>query len=182
MANVEGENPNFDELKMPGEEAAEPIFETEAVGEAEEQLQPVEEIETAETAEAEPARTEETEEKKGAEKPSGNMPLFVAAACAIGIPVIFLALFQFQIIFFSTAVYLIGICFIPIGVWLGRKTNTTFTIFLACTLAALMTACYCLWIVLGRYQFDLKALEAKQRVSMTVPVERPLIAQNKLQS
>ncbi len=176
MANVEDENPNIDELKTPGEETAaeEPVLEGEAApaDEADEQLQPVEADDEAEV------KAEETKEggEEEAEEKAGRLPLVVELAGVIGVPVVLLALFWFKIIFFSTAIFLIGIGFIPYGIWKGRKSNTVFTVFLGCTLAALMTATYCLWMVMGRYHFDFKAQEAKQRVGMLPPVERELFA------
>lgn len=191
MANVEDENPNFDELKMPGEEAAaeEPILEDESapVDGADEPLQAVEatdaEAVEAEDAEvkAEEGKAEEEEktdesEKEEAEKEAGKLPLVLELAGVIGVPVILLALFWFQIIFFSTSLFLIGIGLIPYGLWKGRKSNTVFAVFLGCSVAALLTASYCLWSVLRKSDFDLKAQEAKQRVSMLPPVERELFA------
>ena len=183
MANVEDENPNFDELKMPGEEAAaeEPILEDEAapVDGADEPLQAVEatDAEAVEADEAE-VKAEETEDggEKDAEKEAGKLPLVLELAGVIGVPVVLLALFWFQIILFSTTIFLIGIGLIPYGLWRGRKSNTVFMVFLACTLAALLTAAYCLWLEMGRYQFDFKAQEAKQRVGMLPPIERALFA------
>ncbi len=184
MANVEDENPNFDELKTPGEEAAaeEPVLEDEAAPAdgADEQLQPVE---AADEAEVKAEKTEEGEEKEAeesekeeAKKEAGKLPFVVELAGVIGVPVVLLALFWFEIIFFSTTIFLIGISFIPYGIWKGRKSNTVFTVFLGCTLAALLTAAYCLWMEMGRYHFDFKAQEAKQRVGMLPPIERELFA------
>ena len=186
MANVEDENPNFDELKTPGEEAAaeEPVLEDEAAPAdgADEQPQPVEATD-AEEAEVKAEGTKEggeeeaeESEKEEAKKEAGKLPLVVELAGVIGVPVVLLALFWFKIIFFSTAIFLIGVGFIPYGLWKGRRSNTVFTVFLGCTLAALLTATYCLWMELGRYQFDLKAQEAKQRVGMLRPIERELFA------
>jgi len=36
----------------------------------------------------------------------------------------------------------------------------------------LMTCLYCLWTVLAKYHFDVKASEAKQRVGVVQPVDR----------
>jgi len=183
VANIEDENLNIDELKTPGEEAAaeEPVLEDEAAPAdgADEQLQPVEatdaEAVEAEEAEVKAEETEEGEEEEAEKKP-GKLPLYWELAGVIGVPVVLLALFWFKIIFFSTTIFLIGVGFIPYGLWRGRRSNTVFTVFLGCTLAALLTAAYCLWMELGRYQFDLKAQEAKQRVGMSPPIERALFA------
>ncbi len=55
--------------------------------------------------------------------------------------------------------------------WLGHKTNTVYVVILGCVLAAVLTAVYCLWTEMERYNFDIKAQEAKQRVTMTAPCE-----------
>lgn len=191
MANVEGDSPNFDELKTPGEEAAaeEPVLEdaTASAEGTDEQPQPVEatdteavEVEEAEVKAEEGKAAEEEKadesEKEEAEKEAGKLPLVLELVGVIGVPLILLALFWFQIIFISTALFLIGVGFIPYGLWKGRKSNTVFAVFLGCTLVALLTASYCLWSVLRKYEFDLKAQEAKQRVSMLPPIERELFA------
>jgi hypothetical protein len=72
----------------------------------------------------------------------------------------------------STAVYFIGLTFIPLLLWLGRKTNTVYVVLLGCVIAVLMTCVYCLWTVLAWYHFDVKASQATQRVSMAQPVDR----------
>jgi hypothetical protein len=137
---------------------------------------PGEPIETeAAATEAEPEKTEEEkkteeEEAEEAEKEPYQLPPYVEWGGAIGIPLILLVLGWFQIIYFSTAIYLIAVGFIPYGIWKGRATNTVFTVFLACALAAVLTGLYCLWLEIGRYQFDVKAREAKHRISMSQSV------------
>jgi hypothetical protein len=101
------------------------------------------------------------------EEPPAKLPFYVEIGCAIGLAVIVLALAWCGVWFFSTAIYLIGLGLIPYGLWLGRRTNTVYTIFLGCVAAALLTAIYCLWIEMGRYRFDVRARAAKQRVSFT---------------
>ena len=50
-------------------------------------------------------------------------------------------------------------------------------VFLTCLAGLMLTlAAYCLWMVMGRYHFDFKAQEAKQRVGMAWPIERELFA------
>ncbi|NLF07097.1 MAG: hypothetical protein GX594_03825 [Pirellulaceae bacterium] len=167
MAKVEGENPNFDELNTSGEENApeEPVLEDAAI----EPLEPAEGAEAVaeEQPVEEPAAETEESEAEAPEKPR-KRSFLIEAVLAIGLPVVFVGLFLVNIIFLSTAVYLLGMCYIPLGLWMGRRSNTVFTVFLACTLAALMTASFCLWIELRRYEFDTKAQDA--RVSMTLPM------------
>ncbi len=123
MAHDEGESSNFDELKTPGEEAAaeEPIFEDETAPAetAEDQVQPVEAVEAegAETAEAAEESPEAEEEQ--AEAAPSKLPVAVELAVVIGIPVVMLGLFALNIIYISTAIYLMGLCYIPWGVWRG---------------------------------------------------------------
>ena len=62
--------------------------------------------------------------------------------------------------------------FIPLVLWVGRKTNTVYVVLLGCVIAVLMTCIYCLWAVLARYHFDVKAPEATQRVGVAEPVNR----------
>jgi hypothetical protein len=73
---------------------------------------------------------------------------------------------------YATAVYLVGLTFIPLLLWLGRKTNTVYVVFLGIVIAGLMTGIYYLWVILADgYHFDVKASEAKQRVGMIERVD-----------
>ena len=170
MADFEGDKPNFDELEelsALGDEAA--ADELAAGDEAAEQLETAEGLEAVDeekAADDQAAETEESEEE-AAEKPRKKSFLAEAAA-AIGIPVAFAGLFLANMLFLSTAIFLALMCFIPLGIWMGRRSNTVFTVCLGCTLAALFTACFCLWVELRRYSFDIKAKEA--RVSMVQPI------------
>ena len=96
-------------------------------------------------------------------------PVYLAAGISIGVVVIVVLLVHFNIVFLSTAVYLIGLACIPLTLWLGRKACTLYTVFLGCILAALLTSLYCLWSVLGRYNYDVKAQEAKEKIAMIQP-------------
>lgn len=98
-------------------------------------------------------------------------PLFLAAG-ALGLAVVLLLMAWAGLWNYSTAVYVTGLIFIPLLLWMGRKTNTVYTVFLGCVIAVLMTCIYCLWAVLAQYHFDVKASEAKQRVGMAQPVDR----------
>ena len=126
-----------------------------------------------------PSQSEEPKESlpEGAtedrEEPAKESPLrppfYVELAGVIGLPVIVLVLAWSGVWLLSTAVFLIGLGFIPYGLWLGRRTNTIYTIFLGCMLAALLTATYCLWIEMGRYGFEVKPRKAKLRFSFLPP-------------
>ena len=167
MANVEGENPNFDDLKEPAEEAvpAEPTDELAAFGE---------EL-AAELSEPEnvPTGTENAEEASAGKmvaedttvRESSKTPIYLVWGVVIGIPVLVLLLALTHILYFPTAIYIISVALIPYGIWKGRETTTIYTVVLGCALAAVLTAIYFLWLEEDRYRFDVKAREAKQRVS-----------------
>lgn len=163
MADFEGDKPNFDELNALGDELA-------AGDEAVEQLETAEGLEAVDEEKAADDQAAETEESKEEAKEKPRKKSFlVEAAAAIGIPIAFAGLFLANVLFLSTAVFLALMCFIPLGLWMGRRSNTVFTIFLSITLAALFTACFCLWVELrDGYDFDIKAKEA--RVSMVQPI------------
>lgn len=176
MANAEGDIPNVDDLTKPGEEPApaETAAEPE-VGPLPTEVEPVEATTPTEPVEAaKPAEVTEPAEPP-AEKESklglGTLLLYLPIVVAIGLPVIALAPALFGIVYFSTAIYIIALGFIPLALWMGRRTNTVEVVFLACILAAVLTAVYCLWIEAGRYKFDVKAQEAKQRVGMVQPID-----------
>jgi len=111
------------------------------------------------------------------EKTADKRSLYLVVAGAIAVPVVFLALASFEFLNFSTAVYIVGLCSIPLVLWAGHKTNTVYVVFLGIILAALMTCLYCLWVALAKYNFDVKAQEAKQRVGMVQPVDRGLFVE-----
>ncbi len=184
-----GEAAEVEGLNSSGEppEAEQLVFEDEsarAEGAAEE-VRPLEEAEAetgepAQGAEESPAEeagpAETAPEQPEAEKPPSKLPLYAEAAALVAVPAALFALFWFAVVYISTAVYLLGVCFVPYVLWKGRRTNTVFTVFLGCTLLALITAVYCLWVELGRYGFDIKAQEAKQRVGVERPVDRATFA------
>ena len=191
MADVEGESPKFEDLNLPGEESAasEPSAEPPAEAasevsfsrepEASEAAVESPEGETAEVEIAEEAaeqyeadqRDGEEGEQPEEETPPNKLPVYLEYAGLACIPLILLVLGYSEVVFFSTALYLIGLGLIPYGIWKGRETNTVFTVILGCALAAVFTAIFCLWMEFGRYQFDVKAQEVKQRVSMVQPVQ-----------
>ena len=185
MANVEGESPNFDEFKLPDEEAtpAEPT--TEGVASEEEvaaadvlAATPIEdggEQTTTEEPEGEALPEEEAEEET--QKEPSQLPVYLEWSGAIGIPLVLLALGWFGVLYFSTAIYIISVGFVPYGIWKGRKTSTVFTVILGCALVAILTAVYCLWLELVSYRLDIKAQDAKQRISMVWPTEAGFLAE-----
>ena len=162
MANVEGDIPNVDDLIKPGEDPSP----TETA--AEPHVGPV----ATEAKPAKPAEPPEPPAEKESKPGLGKLLLLLPIAVAIGLPVIVLGLALFGFVYFSTAIYIIAMGFIPLALWMGRKTNTVYVVFLACVLAAVLTAVYCLWIEIGRYKFDVKAQEAKQRGVMAQPIDK----------
>ncbi len=195
MANVDGDSPNFDELRALGEEpaaegeaaptdetAAEPLAEEAAAAPPAAETTPPE-GEPAEAAEAEkPAEGIEKEEEEEEEEPS-KLPLYLEIAALIFVPLILLAmaskdlgLANWDVLSIWTALYLIGLGLISYALWKSRATSTLFTVFLGCVLAAMLTGVYCLWIELGRYQYDINAQEAKRKVGMVLPAEPGLRA------
>jgi hypothetical protein len=171
---------------MFGEEA---LIEGEATIE-EQPATPVEELETVEepaAEKAEPAKKGKKEKKAKKEKKpkeakketdafweekkARDPSFYLAMGLVIGIPVVLLAAAQFKYLNFSTAIYIVGLCSIPLVLWMGRRTNTIYVVFMGIILAALITCIYAMWVVLAKYNFDVKAQEAKQRVAMVQPVD-----------
>ena len=115
------------------------------------------------------AEAEETEP----EKTPNKSQFYMICAGAAALPVLLLVLAVCNVINLSTAVYLVGLGLVPIAVALNRETTSIWNVFLACALAALLTAVYCLWIEIGRYHFDFGAKEAKQLMgtAMMIPIE-----------
>ena len=184
MAKIEDDIPNFDNLNLPGRAR-------DLLGGGTWVVELAAEPEGVEVVEAEPPPSaagrgrrggrpadDKKEEEAGGgrteEKEPSKLPLYLPVAAAVGLPVIALSAplpSLGEILCFSTAVYIIALGYIPLALWMGRKTNTVYVVFLGCVLAAVLTAVYCLWMELGRYKFDIKAQEAKQRVSMVWPGE-----------
>lgn len=183
MAKIEDDTPSFENLNLSGEEAFEeevvadePLVEEEVVAIDADQLAelpPIEEMPTAEPLAAEPEPREEPVQKAPLEKEDNTLSRFLPVAAAVGLPVIVLGLVMLQFVLLSTAIYVIAMGYIPLSLWMSRKTNTVYIVFLGCTLVFVLTAIYCLWIEMGRHNFDVKAQEAKQRVSATWPGHNP---------
>ena len=86
---------------------------------------------------------------------------------------VLLALGWLNLFYFSTALYTISIGLVGYGIWKGRATNNIYTMFMACALLAVLTAVYCLWLELGRYQFEIKPKHAgRAAVVQTFDVSR----------
>jgi hypothetical protein len=109
-----------------------------------------------------------------ADEKKTDMTPFLVIAGVFGLAVVFLILAWANFWNYSTALYFAGLTFLPLLLWLGRKTNTVYVVLLACVIAVLMTSIFCLWTVLAKYHFDIKAAEAKERVGMVQPVDRGL--------
>lgn len=170
MADFEGENLNFDELKMPGEEnaAVDPVLEDEAVEQLEAEEMPADD----QVAVAEKSEEEEPKKK------SGKKSLLVEAVAAIGLPVVCAGLFLANIIYLSSAIYLLGLCYVPLGMWMGRRSNTLYSVLVGGALVAVMTASFYLWIELRKHDFDIKAKGS--RVSMIQPIGTESLAWHNL--
>ena len=151
-----------DEPSVPAEEPA-------ATEEAKETEAP-EEAKGSETPE-EAKETKKPVDLFADEKKADMTPLFLTVG-VLGLAVVLLVIAWAGLWDYSTAVYVIGLIFIPLLLWMGRKTNTIYVVLLGCVIAGLMTSIYFLWIVLAKYHFDIKASEAKQRVGMVQPVDR----------
>jgi hypothetical protein len=166
VAKVEDDNFNFEEMNLPDEDLTLP-------GEEPAQVELADESPTASPVMAEEEavveKVEDAEEKK---KDSDKLNFYLICAGAAAVPLLLIILAVVDMIFISTAIYAVCLGLIPFGLWMERKTNTISIVFLGCTLAAILTAAYCLWIELGRYNFDIRAREAKERTVMTQPVER----------
>jgi len=159
VAKIDGDAPNHEEL-TPTEET---VADASAVPAAAETA----EVEAAE--EQPKAAVEKAEEEAAEVEPAPNLlPDYLALAGAVVVPLILLALAWLGYAAFSTAIYFIGLVWIPYGLWLGRKKINVYTVFLGCVAAVLLTAVYFLWTELARYNFDIGAKEAKQRVGAVV--------------
>ncbi len=86
-------------------------------------------------------------------------------AIAGGIAVVMLLLAVLGLFNYATAIYVVAVGLVVYAMWKMRETNDLYTVVLGCALIAILTAIYCLWLEWGRYQFDTRAREAKQRVS-----------------
>jgi hypothetical protein len=174
VAKIEDDIPNFDEMISPDEmsmpdEAATPAevaTPAEAVA-SEEVATPAEE-----PAPVEPKKKAKRRKASYDEATPGKRTTYLTIGVAVGVPALLIVLAFAGLLSFAAAVYLIGLAFVAIVTWLGRETNTVYTIFLGVVLIALMTSVFLLWVRLADYHYDVKAQEAKQRVAATQPLDR----------
>jgi hypothetical protein len=156
---------------IPDVDVEETISPEDTVLRAEEEVAPAEVEETA----VEETKVEETKAPVSAFdedlEPKRSLPI-LEIGVAIGVPVACLAIAFLGYINFSTALYIIGVALVALMMWVGRKTNTIYTVILGIVLIALLTSIYFLWTVLAKLGFDVKAQEAKQRVTMAQPLDR----------
>ncbi len=136
--------------------------------------------ETAGAEKAEPSAAheegvEEKAEEEKAKKPSKLMS-YLDWPVAVGAAAILLILAACQMLNFSTAIYVISVGCVACAIWKGRRTSNIYTVLLGLCLIAILTSLYCLWLEMDRYQLDVKAREAKQRVSVSWPTEARFLA------
>jgi hypothetical protein len=104
------------------------------------------------------------------EKKTDRTPFLIVGG-AFGLAVVLLILARAKFWDYSTAVYFAGLTFVPVLLWLGRKTNTVYVVLLACAIAVLMTSIVFLWWSWAKYERDIRAADIKQRVSMVRPAD-----------
>jgi hypothetical protein len=105
----------------------------------------------------EPVAEGEAQEETEGEKKEFELPLYAELAIVGGVALLLLVLAMTPLMLFSTALYLIALELIPYGIWRTRTDVNVYSILLGCALAAVLTAMYCLWLELGRYEFRVKA-------------------------
>jgi hypothetical protein len=169
-----GKEPAGDLENLPAEEAAIEPAEADladlATGPAEADLatEPAE-ADLADLAAEEPAGAPHAEEEEEEEKEPSKLPVALEVAAVIVVPVAIIALALMQIGDPWTWLYVFLLACVPYALWKGRATNTVFTVFLGCVLAAELTAIFCLLKEFQRYGYDVSGRAAKQKVSMTAP-------------
>lgn len=110
-----------------------------------------------------------------ARKISERTMLYIMVGIAVGVPAILIVLSFLNFLSLSTVAYLTGLVLVAIMALASHKTNTIYIIFLGGVIVALMTAVYLLWIKFEQYNGDVKAQEAKQRISVTQPFDRDIL-------
>lgn len=90
-----------------------------------------------------------------------KLPFILEIVGVAAIPLLLVVAAVLHFIYLPTAVWLIGLGFIPYGLWKAKETNA-YMIFLGCALAAMLTAIYVFWIELATYNYEVKA---KHRVA-----------------
>jgi hypothetical protein len=166
VAETEDDLPIFDDDIVPNEEPV--AAEAEPAAAEAKPLEP--------EAEPTPAKAEKAEKPKKAKKvkrrtdfddefgPKQSLPV-VELGVAIAVPVVCIALAVLDFVNFSTALLAMGVALVALMAWMGRRTNTLYTVILGCILISLITSVYCLWTVLAKYHYDVKATEARQSVT-----------------
>jgi hypothetical protein len=157
VADVNGKSPDLSNLELPDDEMA-----------------PVELAAELPEAEAPPIVVDQQDDQShpdeeataAGEKPD-QVPQYIEWGGMIGIPVLLLILALMHLIYFATAVYLISIGFVGYGIWKNRETSSIYIVLLGCALIAILTALYCLWIELGRYDFNIRAKQPLTMVRTT---------------
>jgi hypothetical protein len=180
VSNVDGEDFNLEDLELPddellSEESAEVL---ESMPEAESALvepvdvEPLEEIDGLPPADIELQEEPEEAVPPAAVSKSDKMALYIELGSAIGVSVLLLAIAVIGLVYISTALFLISVAAVGYAIWRNRETSTIYTILLGCALIAVLTSLYCLWSEIGRYEFDIRARGARQRVGMLQPAEK----------
>jgi len=145
---------DFDDLNLSGDDLA---MEEPAAGE----------VASEEAAPAEPLTP--PEEPVVADEPAGKSPgaslPYVEWCIAAAVAVVILGLGWRGIMYLSTALFIVSIGLVCYALWRCRQSSGIETVLLGCALVAVLTALYCLWLEMGRYGFDIKARDSKQRVS-----------------
>jgi hypothetical protein len=173
VAKTEDDISNLDDLGSLDDLTA-PVEGLDAMGEAAADAATV-------PAEEKPAEAKDEKAKKPAaadddELAPEKQPPYLAIVLGVGVVVVLLALGYFKILSYAMAICIVGVALVLLMIWMGRKTNTVYTVLLGCVLIALMVSVYCLWhIYHDRYNSDIKAQEAKQRVSMMQPADRDMM-------
>ena len=138
MSNLDGHDPNFDELKAPGKETApeEQAVELAAEPTAEQPPEAEGEQVEIETAQRENCRRRGSKKvlprrpEKGRRRAASCRSPWCGALASLS-PSSFSRWF-FQVLYLSTAIYLVSVGLVAFGVWRGRETNTAYTVLLAC--------------------------------------------------
>ena len=119
----------------------------------------------APTAPAQAAEEEEEEE----ERETSKLPMVLEIAAIIAVPAAIAGLFVMQTFDAWSCLYVFLLACIPYALWKGRATNTVFTVFLGCILAAELTAIFCLLKEFQHYGYNVSARAARQKFSMAAP-------------
>lgn len=162
MSNFDEDNPNFedlDDLMTPGDDLA-PLEPDMELPDELATVEPVEmedvPVEDEQALQEQEEASESEPDEQPLEKPTG-LPPYLGLAGVVAGAVIVLALVFLHFIYLGTAIYAICVGLVLYGIWKDREMNTVYTALLGCALIAVLTAVYCLWIELGRYQFDISA-------------------------